>query len=272
LSGANLSWANLSEAKLSGANLTGADLTHANLLNTSLVHADLTQARLIHADWIGADLTGATLTGAKLHGVSRVGLKTQGIVCEWVDLSPEGDHSRVVNISSEEISHKFFNETLPTVTILIDAPLDIAANLALVRVYHQLAQTFPVLNTAPNVNVGVRKTSLTFSASNSELLIIAYLGIVPFNDATITQQNIITLLNKLEDSVREKWGFTTSQSIQEFRQTLNQGIDQSKMAVDFRKSSPFFQAPTQTIITNSHNQTWTAYYHPAFGKPLMQSQ
>ena len=120
------------------------------------------------------------------------------------------------------------------------------------------------------MNVGVRKTSLTFSASNSELLIIAYLGIVPFRDAAITQKNIITLLKKLENGVREKWGITKSQSIQEFKKTLNKGIDQSKMAVDFSKSSPFFQAPTQTIITNSSNQTWTAYDHPAFGKPLMK--
>lgn len=275
LSGANLRWANLSDAKLSGANLIGADLSYANLLNTSLVHADLTQARLIEADWIGADLTGATLTGAKLHAVSRFGLKTEGMTCEWVDLSPEGDKSEIFHLSSEEASKKFFNETLPTVRLLVDAPLNFNANLALASSYHQLAYLYPAISKAPSLDVAPRRTVLTFYMdSNTDLFTIAYFAILPFNDAAETHRHIFRLLNMLRSHDLESLAIKNPNRIRQLITALNQSLEQIN-AIDFLKKIPrsmeagnFFNAPTQTILTNSSNQTLNIYYNPSFGKPL----
>ena len=276
LSGADLRWADLSNAKLSGANLMGADLSNANLHNASLVHADLTQARLIKADWIGADLTGATLTGAKLYAVSRFGLKTEGMTCEWVDLSPEGDRSKIVYLSGEEGSKKFFNGTLPTVQIMVDAPLDLNANLALASTYHQIALLYPSITKAPSLEVGVRKTAITFHVdSNVELFPIAYLAILPFNDAPATHQHIIGLVNALESLEIETLGLNEQEKIRQLVTLLSQTIEQvngvnpSQVTPDRRTKVNFFQAPTHTLVTNSSDQTLDIYHHPDFGKHLM---
>jgi hypothetical protein len=275
LSGANLSWADLSHAKLSGASLIGADLSNAHLLNTSLVHADLSQARLIQADWIGADLTGATLTGAKLYAVSRFGLKTAGVTCDWVDLSPDGDQSQILDLSSED-AQKFFNGTLPTVRLIVDAPLDLSANLALASTYHQIAQVYPGLNKAPSIEVGVRRTVLTFSiGTNAELFTLAYLAILPFKDAAATHRNIITLVKMLQSQDLEDLSSKEQKQIKQLIATLSQAIakidaiEPLEAASARLKLAHFFQAPTNTVITNSSDQTLNIYYHPAFGKHLM---
>lgn len=275
LSGANLSWADLSEAKLSGANLMGADLSHTHLLNASLVHADLSQARLIHADWIGADLTGAILTGAKLYAVSRFGLKTAGVTCEWVDLSPEGDRSQVLDLSTEN-AQNFFNDTLPTVRLTVDAPLDLGANLAVASIYAQIAQVYPALNKAPSIDVGVRRTTLTFRIdSNAELFTIAYLAILPFNDATPAHENIMALVKMLQSTELGTFSNKEQKQIQQLIKALNQALtrinstDTLKVAPGRNQPVPFFQAPTHTVVTNSSDQTLNIYYHPAFGKHLM---
>ncbi len=275
LSGTNLRWANLSEAKLSGANLIGADLSNANLLNASLVHADLTQACLIKADWIGADLTGATLTGAKLYAVSRFGLKTQGMTCEWVDLSPEGDKSEIFYLSDEG-SNQFFNGSLPTVRITVDAPLDLNANLALASTYHQIAHIYPAIAKAPSIEVGVRKTAITFCIeSNAELFSVAYFAILPFKDAAATHRNIIALVNRLQSQDLDALGIKEPKRIRQLIKALSQAIAQIdaikplKLAPELIEQVNFFEAPTETVVTNSSNQTLNIYYHPAFGKHLM---
>jgi hypothetical protein len=81
------------------------------------------KANLIQSDWVGADLSGATLTGAKLYNVHRFSLKAEDLKCEWIDLSPHGDHTHVVNFNPETLK-KFFNQSLPLVQIFVDAPLD----------------------------------------------------------------------------------------------------------------------------------------------------
>lgn len=275
LSGANLRWADLSKAKLSGANLIGADLSNANLFNTSLVHADLSQARLIKAHWIGADLSGAILTGAKLHAVSRFGLKTAGMTCDWVDLSPKGDGSEICQISSDSLQ-KFFNETLPTVRIFIDSSLDINANLALVSIYHQLAQIYPVFNKAPSIEIGVRKTSLTFrTESNVELFTIAYLAILPFNDGMSTGRNILAIINTLQSQDLDNLGIKEQKRIKQLITEISQAIEQIHSLGNHQFTTPnlnsfnFFHAPTHTVVINSSNQDLNIYNHPAFGKYLM---
>src|SRR5919199_1218678 len=276
LSGCNLRWADLSEAKLSGADLSRADLCHANLLKASLVHADLSNAYLIRADWIGADLTGATLTGAKLHGVSRLGIKTEGMTCKWVDLSPNGDHSQIYWLNSGG-THEFFHETLPTVRIVIDSPLDQGAHFALAATYYQIAQQYPTLSQPPTIEVSSRRTVLAFKMdSDDKLFATAYVAIIPFNDAATTQKNLIALMKMIQSHDAGKLNVKESKHVQLCSKALNQAIskvDQIKISSSFPKigeSINFFQIPTQMILINSRDQRLSVYHHPAFGKRLIK--
>jgi hypothetical protein len=220
-------------------------------------------------------LTGATLTGAKLYAVSRFGLKTEGMTCEWVDLSPEGDKSEIFHLSSNG-SKKFFNETLPIVRIIVDAPLDLDANLVLASIYHKIAQLYPTLHTAPSIEIGARKTGITFRIdTNAELFTVAYFAILPFNDAAATHQNIIGLVNTLSSQGLENLGIQERQRIKQLATALSQAIEQIEainplqITSNLRASTSFFQAPTHTVVSNSSNQSLNVYYHPAFGKHLM---
>ncbi|MBD1937224.1 pentapeptide repeat-containing protein [Microcoleus sp. FACHB-68] len=263
LSGATLRWADLSEAKLSGANLRGADLSSANLLNASLVYSDLSQSNLIEVDWMGADLSGATLTGAKLYEVLRYGLKTEGLICEWVDMSENGDRSQIYRLTPEE-SKKFFNQTLPTVKIIIDAPLNPDAHLALAVAYHQIAHQYPAMIHPPNIEVSGRRTTLTFRISNdTRLFSTAYVAILPFKDALINQEKIVHLVQMIDSP--------------EISNLLNQAmgkLQEIKKVETFSrliKREKFFQAPTLTIVTNSGNRTLDVHHNAGFGKRWMSS-
>lgn len=275
LSGANLQWANLSDAKLSGANLIGADLSNSNLLNASLVHADLTQANLIRAEWVGADLSGATLTGAKLYAVSRFGLKTEGITCDWVDVSPYGDHSQIYRLSAED-SKKFFNQTPPTVRIVVDSPLEQEANLALANAYYQISQQYPAFNQPPSISVGYRQTVLTFRIDSDEQLFpTAYVAILPFEKATATQRNIITLVKQLRAHATNHLSIPELRRVQQLSavmsQTLNQvnAVDWSKILSPAQEQVSFLRSPLNVILLNSSDRSLSIYHDPNFGKRFM---
>lgn len=272
LSGANLRWADLNGAKLSGANLIGADLSNANLTNASLVHADLTQAKLIKAEWVGADLSGATLTGAKLYSTSRFGLKTEGMICEWIDLSPSGDRSIIQKFNTEE-SREFFNETPPTIRIVIDKPLDHEANFAIAGAYHQIAQQYRELKQPPSMEIGRRRTVFTFRVdSDLNLLPTAYMAILPFQDSTTTQNNIRTLLAVIKSENFPHVTSFTPQHCQQLTALIEQVIENTaviKELINILKITTklnFFQAPTQTTLTNSSSQILIIHDHPQFGR------
>lgn len=272
LSGANLRWADLNGAKLSGANLIGADLSNANLTNASLVHADLTQAKLIKAEWVGADLSGATLTGAKLYSTSRFGLKTEGMICEWIDLSPSGDRSIIQKFNTEE-SREFFNETPPTIRIVIDKPLDHEANFAIAGAYHQIAQQYRELKQPPSMEIGRRRTVFTFRVdSDLNLLPTAYMAILPFQDSTTTQNNIRTLLAVIKSENFPHVTSFTPQHCQQLTALIEQVIENTaviKELINILKITTklnFFQAPTQTTLTNSSSQSLIIHDHPQFGR------
>ncbi|MEH2063211.1 MAG: pentapeptide repeat-containing protein [Nostoc sp.] len=272
LSGANLRWADLSNAKLSGADLIGADLSNANLTNTSLIHANLTQAKLIRAEWIGADLTGATLTGAKLYATSRFGLKTEGMICEWVDLSPEGDRSIVQNFHSEE-SRDFFNETPPTIRIIVDAALEHEANFAIAGAYYQIAQEYRVLKQPPNIESGRRRTIFTFHVDSDEALFpTAYIVILPFLDAVSTQKNISSMLEMLNSEVVANQDLKSLHIVKQLSILLEPAISQAttikktKKNIEVAAKLNFCKAPTQIVLTNSSAHTLIVHDHPNFGK------
>ncbi|MEA5581928.1 pentapeptide repeat-containing protein [Nodularia harveyana UHCC-0300] len=277
LSGANLRWADLSGAKLSGADLSGADLTNANLTNTSLVHADLTQATLMKVEWSGADLTGAILTGSKLYSTFRFGLKTEGITCEWVDLSPKGDRSIIQKFTGED-ARDFFNETAPTIRIVIDAPLEHEANFALAGSYYQIAQEYQGLKQPPTLEISRRRTVLTFRVDNDlALLPTAYIAILPFQDATNTQKNISAILKILQQEDISRLGLKAPHKTQQLSPLVDEAITQAQIIKKMKKNLElaaklnFYKVPTQTILTNSSAQTLIVYDHPLFGKRFINS-
>ncbi|HYW19674.1 MAG TPA: pentapeptide repeat-containing protein [Nodularia sp. (in: cyanobacteria)] len=277
LTGANLRWADLNGAKFSGANLVGANLSYANLTNASLVHANLNQAALIKVEWIGADLTSAILTGAKLYSTPRFGLKTEGITCEWIDLSPTGDRSIIQKFAGED-ARDFFNETAPTIRIIIDAPLEHEANFALAGSYYQIAQKYSGIKQPPSLEISRRRTVLTFPVDNDQALLpTACIAILPFLDAFNTQKNIYRMLEMLEKGDVFQLGLKAPDRIKELNNLIHDAISQARIIKEMKRNLElaaqlnFCKRPTKTILTNSSDQSLTVYDHPNFGKRFINS-
>ena len=273
LSGADLSGADLSGAKLSGANMTGANLSNANLIGTTLVHVDLTRANLIGADWVGADLSGATLTGAKLYDVPRFGVKTDGIICEWVDLSPIGDQSSIYRFAADETA--FFHAAPPTVRLIIDDIFNQDAHYALAVTYRQVAQHYQIGVNPPNIQVGRRRTTLTFELTrDDQLFAMCCVALFPFKDAIEVQQRTIALM-KLLLSAEMEIRFGVLEWFQPLKTALTQTLTQvndfklSETSLQTLSKISFFQAPTKTVLINSSNQSLTLHCHALFGKQVM---
>jgi uncharacterized protein YjbI with pentapeptide repeats len=275
LSGADLRWADLSDAKFSGANLTGADLSHATLLDATLVHVDLTRANLAGVDWAGADLSGSTLTGAKLYGVSPFGVTTKGAICRWIDLSQNGDQSKVYQFQTEN-PQEYFNEKPPTVQVIVDDRLGAAANCALAVTYQQIAQHSGQLIPVPSIEVYRRRTILTFELERDEqLFLAAYVAVFPFDDAKPTEQNSLQVVQSIPSQVFH----SDARRLQQFQELVTRLSYQVKQVNAIKqlqsipiaiKKVPFFQSPTRTVLTNSNNQTLTLYENPNFGKRRIQ--
>ncbi|MFB2836227.1 pentapeptide repeat-containing protein [Floridanema evergladense] len=277
LRGANLRWVDLSDAKLSGANLTGADLSNTNLHNASFVHADLREAKLMNADWTDANLSGANLTGAKLHSVSRFGLKTEGIICEWLDLSPDGDRTQIRRLSPDEV-RKFFHQTLPTIQIIIDAPLDHESHINLATAYYEIAQKYSPLSQPPTIKLSHRRTMLTFAMENdNQLFSAAFAAILPFVDSEATQRNLVRFLQILQEENLNILQEKEKAKIKNIAEFLTAELSQTfqiklmKSALNIHKKLQFFHAPTQTVLCNSSDQTLPVYNHPNFGKHWVKS-
>jgi hypothetical protein len=226
---------------------------------------------------VGADLSGATLSGIKLFGVSRYGLKTEGITCEWVDLSQHGDRSQIYRLTPDE-AKKFFNQTLPTVRIVIDAPLNQQANFALASSYYQISKEGNLLNLPPSIDVGYRRTELTFRIDNDEQIFpTAYLAILPFKNAVATQKNIITLMKMLQAYAINSHSMDALRQIKQLSTALSQTIHKvneinlSAMTDTSEETQQFFEAPTQMALNNSNDQSLQVYYDPNFGKRFLPS-
>ncbi|MBW4442897.1 MAG: pentapeptide repeat-containing protein [Plectolyngbya sp. WJT66-NPBG17] len=270
LSGANLRWADLTGAKLSGANLTGADLSHATLLDATLVHVDLSRSNLAFVDWTGADLSGSNLTGAKLHAVSPFGIKTTGATCRWIDLSQNGDQSQIYQFFSEDLS-EYFHEVPPIVEIVIDDRLSSDAHCALAVAYQHLARQGTAI-VPPTIEIHKRRTILRFELDRDEdLFWTAFVAILPFADATLTQQALIALLQSISTEA-----VSGSENGLQLFHTLVTTLSQSIQKLDTAKllqaipiaiqKIRFFQAPTRSTLFSSANRSITLFDSPQFGK------
>jgi uncharacterized protein YjbI with pentapeptide repeats len=275
LSGANLSGADLSYAKLSGATLVGAVLEDANLLETSFVHSDLTQANLIGADWMGADLTGVTLTAAKLHNVPRFRLTIDDMICDWIDLSPNGDNTQPLQFKSRESIYQFFSQVPPTVQIVIDAVMSTEANYTLAAAYYQLARQGIGLVHPPDIEISRHRTILIFRVNRDEaLLSMAYTAIAPFQDADMAQKNIQALAGLSHNQAVARLGEVPSiqamnRALVQVRDKLRQ-IDLQPPNLASESVMDFLKMPTQTILTNTQDQSLRIYQNPRFGKRLLE--
>jgi len=275
LSGADLSGANLEAAQLSGASLRGADLSGANLLNATAIHADLTQANLIESDWTEADLRGSALTGSKVYGVSRFSLMADEITCDWIDLSPGGDGSQIRHFSPQE-AYRFFNIESPTVQIRIDAPLDPDAHCLLAAIYRQIVRRHPFIKQPPSIDVGSRRTVLSFRIEEEEqLFLTAYVAIEPFSDATSTRTSIRESLRMLNPDNSSQMGVRLSNQIVQFGVDmirkighLDDEVLSEKLRSEVGECDRFFNSPTQTILSNLATEYLTIHNHPGFGRNL----
>ncbi|NQE35353.1 pentapeptide repeat-containing protein [Microcoleus asticus] len=268
LSGANLNGADLSDSKFSGANLNGADLRNTNLANASLVHADLTEINLINADWVGADLRGANLTGAKLYLVPRFGIIADDITCQWVDLSSAGDRTQIQKFNSPSESRKFLNRTPGLVRIVVDALLDHSANIFLATAYGEIAQHYPAMSCPPNIEVGYRRTILTFRFESDEhLFAAAFLAVIPFKDAVQTQENIVAIGKNIESQNLDKKRIVQlCKALSAARDNLNKLIYLLSTIAIVDRTTKFFESPTQTILISSGEESLTVNCHGNFGK------
>jgi hypothetical protein len=226
-------------------------------------------------EWIGADLTGAMLTGAKLYGTFRFGLKTEGINCEWVDLSPNGDRSIIQEFSSDN-SKEFFNATPPTIRIIADATLDHEANLTIAGTYYQIAQEYQLLKKPPSIESFGRRTIFTFRLDNDlALLPMAYLAMIPFRDAVAAQRNIYGIIELIQqEKVLQQYLISShlSQKLTLLTEDITSKtsiIKQTNKYLAPAGKLTFFKSPTQTILTNSRSQTLIVYDHPYFGKKMI---
>lgn len=108
------------DVDFSGADFYGAELEYASFRRATLTHAQFREARLSGAvlvaatcvgtnfkladlrgvDLSDADLSGATFDGAKVHGTVLTAARHDGPAGDAVvDLSPEGDASRLVTVA-----------------------------------------------------------------------------------------------------------------------------------------------------------------------------
>jgi hypothetical protein len=222
---------------------------------------------LINADWVGADLTGATLTGAKLYLVPRFGIVADEISCEWIDLSPSGDRTQIQHFNSPSESKKFLNQQPGLVQIAVDALLNHEANRFLAAAYYQISQQYPPMSSPPNIEIGYRRTTLTFRfESDVHLLPAAFLAILPFSEAVQTQKNIVAIGKTIQVQDLEK------KRIVQLCTALNAAINnltEVKKALPAPNPGPemkFFQSPNQTVLISSRQQSLTVQSHPNFGK------
>ncbi len=271
LSGANLRWADLSNAKLSGASLMGADLSNAILTNASLVHSDMTQASLSRVHWVGADLSQATLTGAKLYETPRFGLKTEALICEWVDLSPGGDRAQVQRFTNSQQAQQFFRPARPRVQLTIDSALEHYDHFVLASFYHQVARKYPLLKRPPSLEIDQRRTTLNFVLEKeTDLLALAYLVVNPFKEAKNAHYNIKKLLETLQ-ALTAKLTVAEQKVVEQTSQQLQPLIGELKpiKMPNRNPSQSFFEAPMQVMLQNSSGEMVTLHQHPQFGKRIV---
>jgi uncharacterized protein YjbI with pentapeptide repeats len=265
LSGANLREADLTDAKLSGADLMGAQLDGATLENTILVHADLTRTDLRRVRCVGVDLSGATLTGAQFYSAVAYDIQTTDIICEWLDLSPQGDQSQKRYFNTGVDVHTFLNHRPPQVRVMIDAVMSLKAHAALAAIYAHLGELGAVLTGPPDIELTHRRTVLKFVAQDEvSLSAIAYLATWPFQDGKAIQRALLALVS--QGQTHPPGSFVQTETYRELH-TVVDALHKRDLASlrQLADEHPFFSTPLQVKLLNAYGRTLEIYYNPRFG-------
>ncbi|MEM9003521.1 MAG: pentapeptide repeat-containing protein [Cyanobacteria bacterium P01_F01_bin.86] len=265
LSGANLQEADLTDAKLSGANLMGAQLQGAILENTTLVHADLSRSNLQKLYCVGSDLSGATLTGALMHGANCYDLQTKDTVCEWIDLSPGGDHSQLQQFESAAAIYTFLNHRPSQVQLIVDAALNHTAHRFLAKIYEYIGNQVVAFSRPPEIEIRHRRTILTYFAQmDTMLLAIAYLATWPFQDGQALGGTLSDLINQ---GLERPHRFPAQDEAHEYLYDAMQRLASSNIQALRQEldDHPFFVAPLQVQLANTSGQRLQLYHNPRFG-------
>ncbi|MEO0542120.1 MAG: pentapeptide repeat-containing protein, partial [Cyanobacteria bacterium P01_A01_bin.105] len=277
LRGADLRETDLTGAKFSGADLTGANLQGANLTQTSFIHADLTRVNLMYTQWQQADVTEAQLTGVKLYGSSRFHLTTRNLRCEWVDLSADGQGRDLCYFRQPKEIHAFFNRVQPTVQVLIDAPLSLAAHAELVRCYVDIAAAGTVpLSVSPSITVDSRQTRLQFPLRQDRALFTLACGAtLPFLSHRLLLRHLALLTGRLQTHDLSQYSPPQRQrlsiliyalvdlchSFPRYARLSRQQLRRTQLD----HWADFAAQPLQVELTNSSGQRLTLYRSPGWG-------
>lgn len=271
LTGANLQEADLTGAKLSGANLTQANLCGADLSETSFIHAELSYANLTQTQWNQSNLTEATLTGAKLYGSARVSLITQDLICEWIDLSEQGDGGQIVKFNSADEIHRFFNRAEPAVQLLVDGALSLEDLATLTRLYALLGETNQACPPPPTLVTNPRKTQITFRVmKDAQLFAIAYFATLPFLAGRTLQRHLTMLTGLLQTYDSERLAPPYKRRLDRFSHLLAQLCQEFPKPdpIEFEqlgKAARFLAKPLKINLTNSRGQALELYRSVSFG-------
>lgn len=143
---AKLTAADLRQAYIEGANLVGATMTWADLSRSNLSRADLSHADLRYSRFCEVNLTGAILDGIKAYGSAIFANRSFGIRCRDLDISPEGDGSRLWREDPERFFGRNHHHSL---RLVIEDTLSHEASAVLSLLYLQLAQQHPHIHLQP---------------------------------------------------------------------------------------------------------------------------
>jgi hypothetical protein len=125
--------------------------------------------------------------------------------------------------------------------------------------YHQIAQRYAGAIAPPSIDVGPRRTTLKFKiGSDAELFATAFVAIVPFKDAQMTQENLLQLVQTIGAPKVDRLLQESEIKVREIRN--------SPTFARIVQKGKFFHAPTQTILTNSSDRPLNIHHHPHFGK------
>jgi hypothetical protein len=200
-----------------------------------------------------------------MHGAICYDVQTLEMLCEWVDLSPEGDGSQRRYFNSAVDIHTFLNHRPPQVQVVVDASLTPTAHTILAKVYESLGHQSSVFSRPPNIEITNRRTLLTFIAeAETGLSAIAYLATWPFRDGEAIQTTLIQLITQGLEQPNRSWAQDEShRQLHTVIETLRQQ-DLGHLSQLF-VNQPFFTAPLQLKLTNAAGHSLELYHNPRFG-------
>ena len=182
-----------------------------------------------------------------------------------MDLSRNGDRSKIQSFQDANAIHTFFNRRPPRVQVIVDVALTQGAHASLARTYHHLSEILTWFVRPPDIEISHRRTVLTFVAdSEMALMAIAYLASWPFKDNKAVRTALFEFVEA--ESATPVTGGLSQGLITQLKETLASlhGSDSEAQRQPLEQSS-FFTAPIQVRLSNTSGQGLELYHNPRFG-------